>query len=215
MQLFWHGLTSLRIEAETRIGPVSLITDPFSSEKAGVKFPKTLTPDVVVLSHQEKKKFDLSMFENDPFLIQDPGEYEVKGIFVFGVPVENPDKTHPHGVIYRFTIEGINIGFLGGLERVPTDQEIALLEAIDILALPVGGGGHLTPQQAMETITRIEPRLVIPLGHALDGLAEDRAHVDQFCQVMGVCKRNDVTKLKIQKKDLPAEEMVITVLEKV
>ena len=215
MHVYWHGLTSLRIETETRIGPVSLITDPFSSEKTGLKFPKTLTPDVVVLSHQEKKRFDLSMFENTPFLIQDPGEYEVKGIFVTGIPIEYPDKMHPHGVIYRFTIEGMTIGFLGGLERVPTDQEIELLDAIDILALPVGGGGHLTPQQAMETITRIEPRLVIPLGHALDGMTDDRGHVDQFCQIMGACKRNDASKLKIQKKDLPADELVVTVLEKV
>ena len=212
MNMFWHGYSCVRIETETRIGPVSLITDPFDGE-TGVRFPKNLTPDIVVLSHQDKKRFPME-FENEPFLINDPGEYEVKGVFVFGVPVERPDKAHPHGVMYRFNVEGMTVGFLGGLDRIPTDKEIALLDNIDILLLPVGGAGLLTPQQAMETITRIEPRMVIPLGHYIEGMKEETGHIDAFCQAMGACKRQDAAKLKVQKKDLPADETVITVLEK-
>ena len=212
MNIFWHGFSCVRIETETRIGPVSLVTDPFDGE-TGVRFPKNLTPDIVVLSHQEKKRFSMD-FENKPFLIHDPGEYEVKGVFVFGIPVPGADKAHPHSVMYRFNIEGMSIGFLGGLERVPTDQEVSLLEDIDILLIPVGGGSLLTPQKAMETITRIEPRLVIPLGHYIEGMKDETSHVDTFCQAMGACKRNDVTKFKIQKKDLPADETIITVIEK-
>lgn len=212
MQIYWHGYSCVRIETETRIGPVSVITDPFDPE-TGVRFPKNLAPDLVILSHQEKKRFSMD-FENKPFLINDPGEYEVKGVFVNGIAVPNPDKLHPHGVMYRLVIEGMSIGFLGGMDRVPTDKEIADLDAVDVLLVPVGGAGLLTPQQAMETITRIEPRMVIPLGHYIEGMQSESGHVDAFCQAMGACKRNDVTKLKIQKKDLPADEMVITVLEK-
>lgn len=212
MNIFWHGHSCVRIETETRIGPVSLVTDPFDGD-SGVRFPKNLTPDIVVLSHQDKKRFSMA-FENKPFIVSDPGEYEAKGVFVVGVPVANADGSHPHAVMYRFTIEGMKIGFLGGMDRVPTDHEIALLEDIDILLLPVGGGGFLDAKQAMETITRIEPRMVIPLGHAIDGTKGDVAHVDAFCQAMGACKRNDVAKLKIQKKDLPADETIITVIEK-
>lgn len=212
MTIFWHGQSCVRIETETRIGPVSLVTDPFDTD-SGMKFPKNLTPDLVVLSHQDKKRFSMD-FENKPFLVNDPGEYEAKGVFVVGIPVENEAKDHPHSVMYRITIEGMKIGFLGGLVRVPNDREIALLEDIDVLLLPVGGGGFLDARQAMETITRIEPRMVIPLGHAIDGAKGDVAHVDAFCQAMGACKRTDVSKLKIQKKDLPADETVITVIEK-
>ncbi len=212
MQIYWHGYSCVRIETETRIGPVSVVTDPFDGD-TGVRFPKSLAPDIVILSHQDKKRFSMD-FENKPFLINDPGEYEVKGVFAFGIPVEHPDKAHPHGVMFRLNIEGVRLGFLGGLDRVPTDQEVAALEDIDILLLPVGGTGQLTPQQAMETITRIEPRMVIPLGHYIEGMKNETAHVDTFCQLMGACKRTDANKLKIQKKDLPAEEMVIAVLEK-
>lgn len=212
MHIYWHGYSCVRIETETRIGPVTVLTDPFDSE-TGVRFPKTLTPDIVVLSHQDKKRFPMD-FEKKPFLINDPGEYEVKGVFAFGIPVERPDKAHPHGVMFRLNIEGMTLGFLGGMDRVPTDKEIAELENIDILLLPVGGSGQLTAQQAMETITRIEPRMVIPLGHFVEGMKEETASVDTFCQLMSACKRADVNKLKIQKKDLPADEMVITVIEK-
>lgn len=212
MNIFWHGHSCIRIETDTRIGPVSLITDPFDGE-TGVRFPKNLTPDIVVLSHQEKKRFPMD-FENKPFLINDPGEYEVKGVFVSGIAVANPDKDHPHGVMYRLVIEGMSIGFLGGLDRVPTDQEVAALEDVDVLVLPVGGSGMLTPQQAMETITRIEPRMVIPVGHYIEGMKTESAHVDTFCQAMGACKRQNVNKLKLQKKDLPADETIIMVIEK-
>lgn len=212
MNIFWHGFSCVRIETETRIGPVSILTDPFDSE-SGIRFPKNVTPDVVVLSHQEKKRFPMD-FENKPFLVHDPGEYESKGVFVFGIPVTNADKQHPHGVMYRLNVEGMSIGFLGGLDRVPTDQEVALLEDIDILILPVGGGEYLTPQQAMETITRIEPRLVIPVGHYVEGMKAETTHVDNFCQAMSACKRQNVNKLKVQKKDLPADETLITVIEK-
>ncbi len=213
MQIYWHGLTCVRIEAETRAGTISVVTDPYDNE-TGLRFPRTLQPDIVVLSHQNKKQFSLDAFENKPFLINDPGEYEVKGVFVYGIPVANEDGSHPHGVMYRFNVEGMFIGFFGGLNRVPTEKEIALLENIDILLLPVGGNGQLDSKQAIDTITRIEPRMVIPLGHYTDGMKENASSVDVFCQAMGACKRNDVNKLKISKKDLPADETIITVIER-
>ncbi len=213
MQLFWHGLSCVRIEAEHGDQKATLITDPYDSE-TGLRFPRTLEPDVIVLSHQNKKQFNLEPFEKKPFVIADPGEYEVNGLFVFGEAIKGEKGADPHVVAYRFQMEGMSIAFLGGLDRMLTEEEAGKLENIDILLLPVGGGDRIKPKQAVEIMNMIEPRIVVPLYHHIDGLKHELGTADAFCKELGVCQRQDGNKLKILKKDLPAEDVVIHVLER-
>jgi L-ascorbate metabolism protein UlaG (beta-lactamase superfamily) len=214
MQIFWHGLSCVRIETSVGKTESTLVTDPYGSE-SGLRFPRTLKPDLVVLSHQDRKRFALDAFEDEPFVVSDPGEFEVKGMFVFGTPLAGEDdKDGKRAIMYRFEVEGMSIGFLGGVTRVLTEQELGKLENIDILLLPVGGGDTLSPKQAIEIINLVEPRIVIPLDHHVEGLKKERETADAFCKTLGVCKRQDANKLKITRKDLPAEDVIITVLER-
>ncbi|MDO8617424.1 MAG: MBL fold metallo-hydrolase [Candidatus Uhrbacteria bacterium] len=212
MQIFWHGFSCVRIEANQGDQAATLVTDPYGSD-LGLRFPRTLAPDVVALSHQDQKKFSLDGFTNKPFYLSDPGEYEVKGIFAYGISLKD-EGTSPHTLMYRFEIEGMSIGFLGGLHRTLTDEEAGKLENIDVLFLPVGGSGAFTVKQAIETINEIEPRVVIPLGYHVEGIKEKLGTADAFCKQLGVCKRQDVNKLKLAKKDLPAEDLFVYVLER-
>ncbi|HEU0051127.1 MAG TPA: MBL fold metallo-hydrolase [Patescibacteria group bacterium] len=213
MQIFWHGFSCVRIEAAHGDKEATLVTDPYSSD-SGLRFPRTLAPEVVALSDQNQKKFPLDVFTNKPFVIADPGEYEVSGIFSYAFAVPNEQKKYPHGLMYRFEIEGMSIGFLGGLNRKLTEEETGVLENIDILLIPVGGGGELNAKQAAEMIQVIEPRLVIPLNYQIDGVKEKLGSVDAFCKELGVKQRQDLNKLKISRKDLPADELVTVVLER-
>ncbi len=212
MQIFWHGFSCVRIEASHGDQSATLVTDPYSSE-SGLRFPRTLAPDVVALTHEDDKQFPIDAFTNEPFIIRTPGEYEVNGIFVYAMPLRTAEDKYPFELMYRFQVEGMSVGFLGGLKRMLTDDEIAALGSIDILLLPVGGGDRLSAKQAVELITAIEPRMVIPLAYHVEGIKEELGTADAFCQQL-VCKREDATKLKISKKDLPAEDLVVTVLER-
>jgi len=214
MQIFWHGFSCVRIETSSQDKDAVLVTDPFGSD-SGLRFPRTLKPDVVALSHQEIKRFPLDAFEHAPFVVSDPGEYEIKGIFTYALPVTNPENKHPHGLIYRFEIEGMSVGFLGGLNRILTEEELGGLESIDLLLLPVGGGDALNAKQAREMIVIIEPRIVIPIGHHVEGIKQELGTAEAFCKELGVCKRVDANKLKITKKDLPTDDMLVYVLERV
>lgn len=212
MQIFWHGLTCVRIEAEHGDREATLVTDPYDSS-TGLRFPRTLAPNVVALSHQDVKRFPLDAFTNEPFLISEPGEYEVHGIFAYSIPLKHETNEQPHGLMYRFEIEGTTVGFLGGMRRALTEEETNKLGSIDILLLPVGGGTYATPKQAAETIRAIEPRIVVPLAYNVDGLKQELGAVDAFCKEM-TCKRENANKLKLAKKDLPAEDLVVMVLER-
>lgn len=214
MQLFWHGYSSVRIESKFGDKEATLMTDPYPNESA-LRFPRSASPDVLVLSHQDRKRFNLEGAGGEPFTVSDPGEYEVKGVFVHGFQ----DKSESAGeierpVIYRLVVEGMSIGFLGQLKRAITDEEIEQLGDIDILLLPVGGGDVLGSKAASETIARIEPRVVVPLHYDIPGIKTKLESVDIFCKALGVCKRQDANKLKISKKDLPAEDLLVAVLER-
>lgn len=212
MHLYWHGLTSVRIESSLGDTSCTLLTDPYGSE-AGLRFPKTIEPNVLVLSYQDRKQFALDALKNKPFLIADPGEYEVQGVFVFGTPLQAEGAKAPFPLLYRFEIEGMSIGFLGGINQVPTEELLGRLENIDILLLPVGGGPYLDPMKAKEIVLELEPRIVVPLGFATDGCTLPLAAADMFCKEVGGM-RQDGNKLKIARKDLPAEQLVVFVPER-
>ncbi len=213
MQIFWHGFSCIRIETTHGDQQATLVTDPYGSD-TGLRFPRTLAPDVVALSHQEQGRFPMDGFTNQPFVIANPGEYEVKGVFAYAMPFADAEAKGKVSLIYRFELEGMSVAFLGGVHRVLTEEELGRLENVDILLLPVGGGDKMSAKQAIETISMVEPRIVVPLGFHVDGVKQTLGTADAFCKEMGVCKRQDANKLKISKKDLPAEDLLIAVLER-
>ncbi|MBD3251572.1 hypothetical protein GF380_03930 [Candidatus Uhrbacteria bacterium] len=213
MQIYWHGYSSIRIESKNGTMSSMLVTDPYENESS-LRFPRTLDPDVVVLSHQDQKRFNTKAFTNKPFLIADPGEYEVKGVFVDGIQDPAVDEGTERPVIHRMITENISIAFLGQLNRKPTNIELEKMENIDILILPVGGGSVLDDEKAADIIGVIEPRVVIPMYYAIPGIKQKLGSVDAFCKHLGTCQREDVNKLKIQRKDLPADTVLVAVLER-
>ncbi len=212
MQIFWHGFTCIRIEASYGDTQSTLVTDPYESNR-GLRFPRTLTPDIVALSKNSEKDFKLDAFSNEPFLISSPGEFEVQGIFVYAIPSTKDDEDDRGKIMYRIEAEDITIGFIGEMHRALKEDEIERLGNIDILLLPVGGGDYMTTKQATDTISQVEPRMVIPLAHHVAGIKEKLGTADSFCKEL-VCKRENANKLKLKKKDLPADELVVTVLER-
>ena len=212
MHLYWHGLTSVRIESSLGDVSCTLLTDPYGSD-TGLRFPRTLEPNVLVLSHQNQELFALDALKSTPFLIADPGEYEVQGVFVFGTTLQEEGQKHPLPLMYRFEIEGMSIGFIGGTAKAPSEEQLARLENIDILLIPVGGGAYLDAKKAAEIVKVLEPRIVVPLAYETEGMTVPLASVDLFCKEVGG-KRLDANKLKLARKDLPAEELVIQVLER-
>ncbi|MFH1078019.1 MAG: MBL fold metallo-hydrolase [Patescibacteria group bacterium] len=213
MQIFWHGLSSIRIECKSMNTEATVLTDPYPNE-TGLKLPRTLAPDMLLLSHQDRSRFNLEGVGGTPFIISDPGEYEVKGAFAQGIQDPSAETDAKRPLIYRIDAEGMAIAFLGQLKRALTPHEVEALGDIDILALPVGGGNVLDAKLATETIATVEPRIVIPLYYDVEGVKEKLGTVDAFCKQLGVCTRQDVNKLKIARKDLPTEDMVIMVLER-
>lgn len=194
---------------------MTLVVDPYQNE-TGLRFPRTLEAGAVAVTHDDEDANNVTAIEGHPFVIRTPGEYEVKDVFVFGIaaPIEDEKKKEVPHVIYRIEAEGLHIAHLGALNRALTDAELQELKNIDILMIPVGGGRVLSPKLASEVIAQIEPRVVLPMTHAIPNQKESFGTVDEFCKAFGVCRRESGTSYKVTRKDLPEDDMLIMSLER-
>ena len=216
MNIQWFGQSCFKIEGEKS----TLVMDPFGA-KYGLKLPR-LAADVVTISHQHEDHNNVSAIKSTsdqpPFVISEPGEYEIKNIFIYGIPSFHDNesgKQKGENVIYRAEIDGISLAHLGDLGHLLTNGQIEKLEGVDILFIPVGGTYTINAKQATEVISQIEPRLVIPmhfqlpelkLGAKIDG-------VDKFCKEIGICPTERPNKFKVAKKDLPQEDLRVVILQ--
>ena len=214
MQMIWHGFSCVELLFTATRGEVRVVVNPFNPSLAN-KTLKDMEADIVLQTHNASEASGMQAISGNPFLIQGPGEYEVREIFFFGLEAF---RTHTPGLhtIYRIEAEGIRVAHLGGLDRLLTDQEFEFLQNIDVVIIPVGGKSVLSAAVARELIERLEPRVVIPVSHAVSGFGDDRyVPVETFLSEMGGARTEMVNKFKAQRKDLPEDELVINVLERV
>ncbi len=214
MTITWLGQSCFKIQT----GDVTLITDPYHQE-VGFKLPR-LTADIVTVSHDHfdhNNSEGVSGVEGSPFLISSPGEFEIKGVFVYGIPFwhdKTEGKERGPDVAYRIEAEGISVAHLGDLGHTLSEEQIEKLDGVDILLIPVGGKVTVGASEAVEIINEMEPRIVIPMHYKIPGLKVDVEPVDKFLKEMGASKAERLPKLKISKKDLPQEETKLILLEK-
>jgi L-ascorbate metabolism protein UlaG (beta-lactamase superfamily) len=214
MYIQWYGHACFRLQASNR--DTALVTDPFSPS-IGWRLPKLHADIVTISANQECHNFTDAIKKDEshlPFIITGPGEYEAKGIYVYGIPLvkKTKEKKAPYTTLYSFNIDDIFVGHMSELDRELTEHELDQLGRIDILLLPVGDRECLDPKTAIEVISQIEPRIVIPMQYKLPGLKLDQNPIDAFLKEYGVKDIEKVDKLKITKKELPAEETKIIAL---
>ncbi|MFH1112003.1 MAG: MBL fold metallo-hydrolase [Patescibacteria group bacterium] len=217
MNIEWFGQSCIKIQ--TKPGPngeVTVIFDPFDPAKVGLKLPK-LSGDIVAITHDHFDHNYLAGVSGDYFLIKGPGEYEVKQTFIYGIPGfhDNTGGSERGPItMYLLESEGMLLAHMGDLGQTQlTDEQLEQLEGVDILILPVGGVYTIDAKQAVEIISQIEPRIVIPIHYALPGSKIKLDNLDKFLKVMGIKNSEAVAKFKISKKDLPVEETKVIVLK--
>jgi L-ascorbate metabolism protein UlaG (beta-lactamase superfamily) len=220
IQFIWHGLSCFSIEARNGDAIANLVTDPFDTE-TGLKIPRNLSADVVTVSHNHPAHNNIDAVkaagEKKLFIIKTPGEYEVGGLFVYGTSMPhdaNEGKERGLTTLYRFEVGDLSVAHLGDLGIGILDAQREMLEDIDVLLVPVGGETVLTAKQAVEVVTQLSPRIVIPMHYAIPGLKEKSDPVEKFLKEMGAGSPERLTKWKAIKKDLPVEETKVIILEK-
>src|SRR3989344_3132828 len=186
MIISYHGGECFKISQ----GDLSLVLNPQSKMSADI----TLRPirPIRPIRHTQGRPEELEgrqaqgkpeVSEKAGFVIEGPGEYEVKEVFVKGFM----DKS------FLITFEGIKLCFIS----TEINQEHEELEDIDILFLPVN---------AYKSAVALEPRVMIPMNY-------DKSSLIQFLKEAGEKDVSPLDKFVVKKKDLEGKEGEIVVLK--
>jgi hypothetical protein len=214
MIITYGGLESFKVQ----FGDTVLAFNPISKESKhkGVSFGADIA---FVSAHHEDLNGSESVSRGDkkPFVVDGPGEYEIKGVFVKGVPskteygssgAKGEEKIN---TIYMTSLEGINLCFLGALGSKDLSSEAREeLRDIDILFVPIGGQGVLSAAEAYKFALSLEPKIIIPMHY--DGVG-DKDALKTFLKEGGKVSTESLDKLTIKKKDMEGKEGEIVVLK--
>jgi L-ascorbate metabolism protein UlaG (beta-lactamase superfamily) len=205
MEITWYGHSCFRLRAKEG----AVVTDPFD-RSIGYSLPRT-TADIVTISHNHPGHNNADAIKGDPHVINGPGEYEVKGIFVFGIPTfhdKRKGRDRGRNTVYLIEAENLSVCHLGDLGHMPNQAQVEELSQVDVLLIPVGGTSTLSPAVAVEVINLIEPRIVIPMHYRTPYVKMKLDPVDAFLKEMGV-KPDPQDSLKVQAGSLPADTQVV------
>jgi L-ascorbate metabolism protein UlaG (beta-lactamase superfamily) len=212
MIITWQGHSCFKIQDKIGTDGITLTTDPFNKE-IGLKAPN-FESDIVTVSHDHYDHNNVSSLRGNVFVIDSPGEYDYKEVLVQGIDSYHDNKEGEErgkNTIYRIEMDDLSLCHLGDLGHSLSDKQLSKLSGIDILFIPVGGKYTLDAKKAVEVVSQIEPRIVIPMHYKIDGLTLDIDPVDAFVKELGIKPTNE-EKLKISKKDLPQEDMELVIL---
>lgn len=211
MIISWYGQSCFKIESRG----VVLAIDPF--EKDIGLTPPRFKADVVLITHSHSDHRNRDAIQGEPFIIDGPGEYEVKGVGVRGVRTFHDSasgKERGVNTVYIVDLEDTKICHLGDLGEERLRQEVLEeIGDIDILMVPVGGTYTIDGKQAVFVASQIEPRVVIPMHYKIPKLTTSLAGKELFLKEMGAKEADSLEKFVIKKKDLPEEETRVVVLQ--
>lgn len=203
MHLSWLGLSSFKMETKDTV----LVMDPYSPKVSSK--PLRAKADIVTISQLgEPAHGHVDAIQGEPFVIDHAGEFELKGIYIQGaeVPKKDPKKT---STVFWFDVEGMRVAHLGNLETIPAADVMEKMDGleVDMLMLPVGGNG-LDLKQAIKLVNDIEPRIVIPMHYAQEGInvGAKLGPVSAFLKEMGASNVKPIDRMLFKKKDLPSAE---------
>ena len=207
MEIVWHGHSYYRLKGREGI----VVTDPTPQKGSG---SSSRTPaDVCTISHAHPGHSQVSTVAGTPKILDGPGEYEVKGIVITGIPTfHDAERGKKRGKNTAFLIEldDLVVCHLGDLGHIPTTEQVDQIgNNVDVLLIPVGGDGTIDAAQAVEVISLIDPRVVIPMHYRVDDLDTNLDPVDKFLREMGVAQAEPQPRAVISKNSLPDATQVM------
>ncbi len=216
-KITWVGQSCFEIDvAPAKDVSATIVIDPFD-EKIGLKLPN-LKADIVLVTHNHPDHNNVKAVKGEPFIIDTPGEYEVKGVFVQGISSFHDDaqgKERGTNTIYTIETENIRFCHLGDFgQKELNDEQLEKIGHVDILMIPVGGTYTITSAEAVKVIGQIDPKIVIPMHYALPKLSVDLDSVETFLKAMGKNSAEPQDKLTVKSSTLPKDtDMEIVVLK--
>jgi len=187
-----------------------IVTDPKLS-LAGLK--DASVKNAIELSTESR--FALNSDESLLY-IEGPGEYEVADFAIHGVAAQRHIDTADsvkQSTVYRIEVGGVRIALLGNIDATLDDDQLESIGVVDMVILPVGGGGYtLDATSAAQLMRRLDAKVAVPIHYAGTAPSYEvpQDTLDVFVKEFGG-EVEKVAKYKI--KSISALPLVPTVIE--
>jgi L-ascorbate metabolism protein UlaG (beta-lactamase superfamily) len=206
LDVTWLGHGCFRLRGRN----AAVVTDPYPPS-IGLKLQR-LDADLVTVSHEHENHNYTQVVREPSYEIRGPGEYEVAGVSVIGVPTyhdaEKGAKRGPN-TIYLIEIDDVAVCHLGDLGHKLDDADAEAISSADVLLVPVGGRTAINAAQAAEVVRQLEPRYVVPMHFAIPGLKLELDSIDRFLKEMAVTSAEPQPKLSVQRSSGEYETKVV------
>jgi L-ascorbate metabolism protein UlaG (beta-lactamase superfamily) len=204
LDVTWHGQSCFRLRGKA----AAVVTDPY---------PPTLGPrlkldaSLVTVSHQHENHNHVQSVR-DAFVIDGPGEYEVSGISVRGLPTFHDGRQgaeHGRNTVYVIVLDDVRVCHLGDLGHALSDPTLEAIGNVDLLLVPVGGSCALDGARAAEVVRQVDPRYVVPMHYGHPAIRRELAPVERFLREMGVAEAEPQGRLSVQASSAEGETKVV------
>jgi len=209
MEIVWLGHSCFRLRCREAV----VLTDP-CGPASGYSIGKP-TADIVTISHGHAGHSHRNAVAGKPTFIDAPGEYEIAGVFIAGVPTFHDARkgaVRGKNVAYVIEMDELRLCHLGDLGHLPTPDQVEEMSGVDVLLVPVGGRSTIDATQAAEVVSILEPRVVIPMHYKTPQATATLDSLQRFLKEMGVASAEPVARLSLTRSGLPHETQV-TVLD--
>ena len=165
IKIKWHGHSCYSVTSND----YTIVLDPYAPDSVPGLAPLEVSANRVLCSHKHgdhgcEKAVTLIENETSPFNILkiDTWHDDANGT------LRGANRIH------ILEAHGMRIVHLGDLGCELTSQQLDQLRNIDVLMIPVGGFYTIDAKQALEIVSQISPRIVIPMHYRSDafGYAE-------------------------------------------
>jgi L-ascorbate metabolism protein UlaG (beta-lactamase superfamily) len=217
MELTWYGRTCVRLRGRDAV----VVADPYQSVVGPTG--RGITGDIVTFSHPDdapvargkpkgKRSRDgstlLPSSLDSAFVLDGPGEYEVKEVLVTGVRTYRDDAKgaeHGKGVSFAVELDGVHTIHLGEIGHLLSEEKLGDIGPVDIACVPVGGA--LSPTRAAALMAQLDPKIVVPMP-LCDDEGDCAEALKKFFHEMGA-EPVAQPKLSVTQSSLPAETLTV------
>ncbi|GAB1420392.1 MBL fold metallo-hydrolase [Anaerolineales bacterium] len=150
-----------------------MITDPYTPERSGYAPIEEAYDIVIVSSDNDDFHCRADLIPGEPIVInaltlartkETQVEKEIRFEAIEAMEkFDHPDHEADQNGMYRFEVDGLQIGHMGDVGNPLTDQQMAFFEGLDILLALTGGIPTIELDDLMDVIHQVQPKIIIPM----------------------------------------------------
>lgn len=201
----------------------TIITDPYGTNLR-YNFP-TITADLITISHEHRDHNADWRVGGSPTVVKRtsnfPVEHEIpvkrtgETVAFYGLPTFHDKfsgRRRGPNTVFHWYMDGIHFAHLGDLGHLLTDAQLASLEKVDVLFLPVGGQCVLEPTEAALVLNQLTPNLVFPMHYktpCIEGMDLAKEPLESFLSRMDNVDRASTMAVDLDLARLPSRTRIV------